>query len=447
MLPAILRFLPINRRETRLKKISRKTIGYATAIGLSLLIGLTTFQASAGSIYRTSSSIVVDAETNKILYDNGGDELAYPASLTKTMTLLLLFDQLKSGRWTTSTLLNVSATAAKRPKTRLGVRAGDQISVDLAIRSIVVLSANDAAVAVGENIAGSESNFARLMNAKAKEVGMTKTHFNNASGLPSPGQVTTAQDMATLGLYILANYPEYYHYFSIDSFRFKNRTILTHNRVLEQFSGADGFKTGFINRSGYNLLTSAERNGKRVVAVVLGGSTARERDSAMTFLLDRYIPYAASYSRSFNLDQLKQANRTPQESLKQAYIKYIKPAETAQEKAARLRQERMAAAAKKRLELHANLLAAGKPNSNNASALSAANNSSLNKQTKNVAKVASTKKTKIKKSKKKTNKQASNRAISQQAVIKNSGGGFIEAAYAETLPKKNPKKRQKKDVQ
>ena len=375
----------------------------------SFVACLLSLQLSAENIYRTSSSIVIDAETNNVLFDDGADDLAYPASLTKTMTLLLLFDQLKNNTWQTSTLLSVSPNAAKRPKTRLGLRAGDKISVDLAIRSIVVLSANDSAVVVAENIAGSEDAFARRMTARAKEIGMNQTRFNNASGLPSKGQITTARDMAMLGLYILNSYPEYYHYFSINSFVFKNRTILTHNRVLERFNGADGFKTGFIARSGYNLLTSAERNGKRVVAVVLGGTTASQRDSTMTFLLDRYIPYASNYTPSFNLASMKLSNSTPQESLKDAYKKYIKPPETVAEKKARLERERVALAAKKRKErlladikkreaLHANILAAGKPaNTKPKTAMVIPPHQKNNK----VVNVANNKKTSAKKAKRK----------------------------------------------
>ena len=404
--------------------------------------------AAARLIYRTSSSIVIDAESNRVIYEDNADALAYPASLTKTMTLLLLFDELRSGRWQPNTLLNVSANAARKPKTRLGLRAGDQISVDLAIRSIVVLSANDAAVAVGENIAGSEGAFAARMNKRAKEIGMNQTRFTNASGLPDKSQITTARDIATLGLYILNNYPQYYHYFSLDKFLFRNATIRTHNRLIEHFEGADGFKTGYIARSGYNLLTSAERNGKRVVAVVLGGGTASDRDGIMSFLLDRYIPYADTYTKSFDLGAFKVANATPQESLKDAYKRFVRPVETAQQAKLRMQKEaarqRAMAEAKKRAELHSQLLVAGKkPSStpdvkqlqtslNTVPNNNLSNNSSVkNKKATRSVKIASNKKTKRSASRRKN----STRTLSKVNQPSTKDIAFIQRANARDINK------------
>lgn len=285
--------------------------------------GLAMGNPAAASIYRTSSSIVLDAESEQALYEHNADDLAYPASLTKVMTLMLLFDEINKGSLQPASMLTVSNYAAHRPKTRLGLRTGDKISVDLAIRSIVVLSANDAAVTIAENISGNEASFAKRMTQKAKEIGMSNTRFANASGLPNKAQVTTARDMALLGEYIISHYPQYYHYFSVDSFVFRNSFIRTHNHVLAQYEGADGFKTGFTSRAGYNLLTSAERGGRRVVAVVLGGSSPAERDNEMSFLLNRFIPLANTYSNSLALANYFTNNSQPQQSLKDAYKKYI----------------------------------------------------------------------------------------------------------------------------
>ncbi len=424
-----------------------KHINNITLLGITLLFLVLHVSypspAAARLIYRTSSSIVVDAESNRVIYEDNADALAYPASLTKTMTLLLLFDELRSERWQPNSLLNVSANAARKPKTRLGLRAGDQISVDLAIRSIVVLSANDAAVAVGENIAGSEGAFAARMNKRAKEIGMNQTRFANSSGLPDKSQITTARDIATLGLYILNNYPQYYHYFSLDKFLFRNVTIRTHNRLIEHFEGADGFKTGYIARSGYNLLTSAERNGKRVVAVVLGGGTASDRDGIMSFLLDRYIPYADTYTKSFDLGAFKVANATPQGSLKDAYKRFVRPVETAQEAKLRMRkaaiQQRAMAEAKKRAELHSQLLIAGKkPSSPPAveqirTALNsdASNGSIKNKKAARSVKIASNKK--IKKSAGRRKDPARRLSKANQSSTKDIA--FIQRANARDINK------------
>lgn len=273
------------------------------------------------NLNKRNVSIVIDAETGVTLFEEGADILVYPASLTKVMTLLLLFDEIEKGRYAPTSMLKISRRAAYMPKTRLGLRAGDRISVDLAVRSIVVLSANDVAAAIAENIAGTETAFAARMTRRARSIGMKNTSFANASGLPNRAQVTTAKDMALLGRYILNQYPQYYHYFSIDSFQFRNRMIRTHNRVLSQYEGSDGFKTGFTRRSGYNLLTSAERNDRRVIAVVMGGDTAAERDTQMSYLLDQFIKNAQIYSASLNLRDFIKSNSRPQQSLKDAYLR------------------------------------------------------------------------------------------------------------------------------
>jgi D-alanyl-D-alanine carboxypeptidase len=205
------------------------------------------------------SALAVDARTGEILFASDADGLRHPASLTKMMTLYVLFQEMKAGHLTLDSRLSVSRYAAGRPPTKLGVGAGQTVRVEDAIKALITLSANDMAVAVGENIAGSEAAFAQRMTQTARSLGMSRTTFRNASGLPDPKQVTTARDMATLGLRIQRDFPQYYPYFSMTSFQFGTRTIRSHNRLLGRFEGTDGIKTGYIRASGYNLTTSARR--------------------------------------------------------------------------------------------------------------------------------------------------------------------------------------------
>ncbi|QKV17910.1 D-alanyl-D-alanine carboxypeptidase [Oricola thermophila] len=238
------------------------------------------------------AAIVVDAKDGSILYSVAADRKRYPASLTKMMTLYLLFEAIDSGRVSKTTQIPVSATAARKPASKLYLKAGSTIDVDTAIRALVVKSANDVATAVAEYLAGSEENFARQMTAKARRLGMTDTVFTNASGLPDSGMTTTARDMALLGLALRRDFPHHYGYFSLRSFEFRGKQIRGHNRVLEMVSGADGIKTGYIRASGYNLAASVRRNGRSLVAVVMGGKTGTARDAHMAQLL------AASFNRS-----------------------------------------------------------------------------------------------------------------------------------------------------
>ncbi|HET7104754.1 MAG TPA: D-alanyl-D-alanine carboxypeptidase family protein, partial [Terracidiphilus sp.] len=224
------------------------------------------------------ASIVVDAETGVVLHAQNADHLAHPASLAKLMTLYITFERLDSGRLTLGQKLHISRHAASRQPARLGLRPGASISVRSAILAIVTKSANDAAVVLAEGITGSESRFARLMTRTARELGMQRTTFYNASGLPNRRQWTTARDMSTLALAIINDFPAYYHFFRVRSFRFHGRTIYGHDHLLGRYPGADGLKTGFIRASGYNLVTSAVRHQRRLVGVVLGGSTAASRD-------------------------------------------------------------------------------------------------------------------------------------------------------------------------
>jgi D-alanyl-D-alanine carboxypeptidase len=227
------------------------------------------------------AAIVIDAKTGKTLYESNADALRYPASLTKMMTLYLTFEALQSGRISRSTQVPFSAEAASQPPTKLGVKAGGSITVDTAIRALVTRSANDAATALGEMLGGSTRNFARTMTATAHRLGMTRTTFKNANGLPDNEQVTTAHDVALLGIALREHFPQYYDYFAIRSFEYGRHRIKGHNHLLGKIDGVDGIKTGYIRASGYNLATSVKRNGRSIVAVVLGGRTSRSRDAEM----------------------------------------------------------------------------------------------------------------------------------------------------------------------
>ena len=234
-----------------------------------------------------SESIVLDADTGRVLSESNADAITYPASLTKMMTLYLTFEALNTGRLRLDQYLPVSVAAASKQPTKLGLRPGDAVSVQDLILGIVTRSANDAAAVLAEGIAGSEPAFAELMNRKAEQLGMRATFYHNASGLPDPEQHTTARDTAQLALALYHDYPREYRYFSTREFDFRGTTIYGHDHLLDWYPGADGIKTGFINASGFNLATSAARGGHRLIGVVLGGHSASSRDREMAALLDQ----------------------------------------------------------------------------------------------------------------------------------------------------------------
>jgi D-alanyl-D-alanine carboxypeptidase len=240
------------------------------------------------------AAIVVDANTGSILHSSNPDAIRHPASLTKIMTLYMLFERLESGKLTLDSPLRVSEHAADQSPTKLGLREGGTITVEEAIKGMVTRSANDAAVVVAENLAGSEEEFARQMTRKARAIGMSNTVYRNASGLPESAQVTTARDQATLGRAIQERFPHYYKYFSTRSFTFRGQSIANHNRLLGRVEGVDGIKTGYIRASGFNLVTSVRRGGRHVVAVVLGGTSAGARDSRMRQLLAQHVDSAST---------------------------------------------------------------------------------------------------------------------------------------------------------
>jgi D-alanyl-D-alanine carboxypeptidase len=244
------------------------------------------------------AAIVVDAKTGKVLYSENPDTRRFPASLTKMMTLYLLFERLDAGKVSLMSRIPISAHAAAQAPSKLGLKPGSTISVRDAIYAVVTRSANDIAVAIGEYVGGSEDAFAVRMTAKARELGMNNTIFRNASGLPNPGQVTTARDMATLGRALQDRFPGYFKFFATPSFVFNGHRIPGHNRLLGRVAGVNGIKTGYTRAAGYNLVTSVDRNNRRLVAVVLGGNTGRERDQKMTRLVEAYLPKASAGPRT-----------------------------------------------------------------------------------------------------------------------------------------------------
>ncbi len=261
--------------------LNSKLLGQlAVGVLASLLMG------GAATARPEFAALTVDARTGHVLFADHADAMRHPASLTKMMTLYVLFQDLKAGRISRSTELRVSNRAAAMAPTKLHLRAGSTISVDDAIKGLVTKSANDAAATIAENLGGTESNFAARMTRVAHLIGMAHSTFNNASGLPNPGQYTTARDMATLGLRLMRDFPQYYPYFRITAFQFHGQTIKTHNSLLQHYEGTDGIKTGYIADSGYNLVTSTKRDDKRLVGVVLGSRSASARGHYMVSMLE-----------------------------------------------------------------------------------------------------------------------------------------------------------------
>lgn len=229
------------------------------------------------------AAIVVDAKTGEVLYSKNGDSPRYPASLTKMMTLYLTFEALSSGKLRLDDRVVFSPRAAAQAPTKLGVAAGDSISVSEAIQGMAIKSANDASLAIAEKLAGSESRFTALMTLRAQELGMHDTRFVNPNGLPDTRQISTARDMAILSRALMRDYPQYYHYFSKNGFYFRGNYIKGHNRLLG--NGVDGLKTGYTRSSGFNIAISGVRDGRRLVVVVMGGPSAASRDQNAEDLL------------------------------------------------------------------------------------------------------------------------------------------------------------------
>lgn len=268
-----------------------------TLVLLAAFLSACSTQSALESVAPLSSdkyaAIVVDANTGKVLFDRNSRELRYPASLTKMMTLYMLFEALETGRVDPAAQLPVTAFAASKPPSRLGLRPGQHIDVQTAILALCVRSANDVATVVAEYLGDSEARFAEMMTAKARQLGMNSTTFRNASGLPHADQRTSARDMAVLSTALRKRFPQHYHYFSNREFSYAGKIIRGHNDLLGRVDGVDGLKTGYIRASGFNLATSAGRGGRRIVAVVMGGETARARNAHMEELIEMYLPKAS----------------------------------------------------------------------------------------------------------------------------------------------------------
>jgi D-alanyl-D-alanine carboxypeptidase len=236
---------------------------------------------------------VVDGTSGAVLQASNPDALRHPASLTKIMTLYMLFEHLDAGKIRLDTPLKVSEHASEQAPTKLGLRVGQSITIEDAIKGMVTKSANDAAVVVAEDLGGDEGSFAKLMTQRARALGMTRTTYINASGLPDDNQVTTARDQALLGRTIQEHFPRYYKYFSIQSFVYHGEAMRNHNHLLGSVDGVDGIKTGFTRASGFNLVTSVHRGGRYLVAVVMGGHSSFERDAHMRELISVHIKQAS----------------------------------------------------------------------------------------------------------------------------------------------------------
>ena len=257
---------------------------------LAMLLTVSLVGASPATANSKYASLVVDANTGKSVRARNADSPRYPASLTKIMTLYVLFGEIKAGRIKKSDRIKVSPHAAAQPPSSLGLKAGETITVDNAIRALVTKSANDVAAAVGEHVEGTEWSFAKRMTATARALGMNKTTFRNASGLPNKNQKTTARDMAKLGLAIMNDFPELYKMFRLTSFTWRGNTYRNHNRLLGKYKGTEGIKTGYIRASGYNLVASVRRGEKLAVGVVMGGKSGSSRDAHMRQILSESFP-------------------------------------------------------------------------------------------------------------------------------------------------------------
>ena len=264
-------------------------LGMVAAITIAAIIAATSTVNAAENNY---AAIVVDAKTGEVLFSRNADLRRYPASLTKMMTLYLIFEDLERGKISLSSRLSVSTNAANQAPSKLGLAAGSTIRVEDAILALVTKSANDVAMAVAENLSASAAAFAQRMTSTARSLGMNSTTFRNPHGLPDSGQITTARDMATLGRALQDRFPQYFGFFSTRSFTWNGVTYGNHNNLLGNVTGVDGIKTGYTRASGYNLVTSLKRDNRHVVAVVMGGNSSASRDQHMRDLIAAYLPRA-----------------------------------------------------------------------------------------------------------------------------------------------------------
>ena len=252
-------------------------------------LGLTTLTDQSVAEIRGHSVLVLDYQSGRILEAENPDALRYPASLSKMMTLYLLFEAVDAGKLSLDTQLVASAEAAAEPPSKLGFKPGETISVRDAAQAVATKSANDVAVVIAENLGGSQANFATVMTAKARQLGMRNTRFVNASGLPDPGQISTARDMSILARSLISRFSRYMPMFQVTGFVYKGRTYHATNKLLGKVEGVDGLKTGYIRDSGFHLVATAMRGGRRIIVVVMGGRTGSERNAEATALIDKYL--------------------------------------------------------------------------------------------------------------------------------------------------------------
>jgi len=262
------------------------------------------------------AAIVIDYDTKEVLFEINADTRNYPASLTKMMTLYILFDNLKKGKLTEKTALHVSSVASSRSPSKLFLEEGSTIKVKNAVLALIIKSANDVATVVAEHISGTERNFAKLMNKYAKNLGMKQTTFKNASGLPNRAQMTTARDIATLSHALIKNFPEQYKLFSKEKFIWKGKTYKSHNKLMLNYKGADGIKTGYIKASGFQLAFSAKRNEKRLIGVYFGGNTGKKRDASLKIIMDKEF---GELNLSHTTEQKNQINKNKATKTKNSY--------------------------------------------------------------------------------------------------------------------------------
>ena len=327
-----------------------------------LIAGLALSSGFATPAQAKYASLVVDADTGEVLHSVNADQRNYPASLTKIMTLYLLFDELDKGRVSLTTEMPASAHAAAQAPSKVGLSPGDTIEVEDAILALVTKSANDVAVTVGEFLGGSEPAFAEMMTRKARELGMRQTQFRNASGLPNLSQYSSARDMATLARAMIYNHAKWYHYFSTREFTYNGQVMPSHNHMMSHYQGADGIKTGYIAASGFNLVASAKRNGRRLIGVVFGGQSAAARDRHMMALLDAGFARAPGSSgvEMASMPEQNDDDETPQPAEKKAaaaeddqtpsVMKAMAMTKAAQAKTAQAKTTKVAAVKRKKAE-------------------------------------------------------------------------------------------------
>lgn len=261
----------------------------ATAIAMTPVLGVAAVPAATAQTLIENpryAAILIDIDAGEVLYERRADLLRHPASITKVMTLYLAFDALEAGRLRLDDRVEMTPAAVRQPPSKIGLGLGQSLTVEQAIRLIAVKSANDIAVALGERIAGSHEQFVAMMNARASALGMTRTSFANATGLPHPDNLTTARDIATLAQQVILNHGPRYRYFSEQYVDWQGKPLANHNRLLGRVPGVDGIKTGFTTASGYTLVASARRDDRRLVAVVLGSPTGAGRDANITALIE-----------------------------------------------------------------------------------------------------------------------------------------------------------------